>query len=202
MPNPSNFNDLAGRTFSRLTVVRRGANTPSGQSRWECLCQCGNSRVVAGYHLTSGHTQSCGCAKVGARATHRMKGTPTHNTWCAMKQRCNYPASDEYAAYGGRGVKVCDRWNDSFEDFLADMGPRPAGKTIDRYPNRDGNYEPGNCRWATGDEQARNRSTTIFVERDGRRQCIKDWCVELGLNMDRVYGRIRRGATPQEALKC
>ncbi|WP_284335421.1 hypothetical protein [Comamonas sp. NoAH] len=117
-----------------------------------------------------------------------------------MKQRCNYPGSDEYANYGGRGIKVCDRWNESFENFLADMGERPAGHTIER-KDTNGHYEPLNCVWATMEQQQRNRRSTILIERNGVTKCVKDWCIELGLNPDRVYGRIRRGATPEEALK-
>lgn len=130
---------------------------------------------------------------------HGMKGTPTYNTWCAMKQRCCYKRNKQFADYGGRGIKVCDRWM-VFVNFLADMGERPNGMSIER-ENTDGNYEPGNCRWATMAEQQRNRRTTIKVERGGRIQCIKDWCDELNLNVDQVYGRIRRGAAPEEALR-
>ena len=186
--------------FGLLTVLSRAANDRFGRTQWNCRCDCGKEHVAALFRMTSGHTRSCGCIK-GASSKHRGKGTPTHNTWCAMKQRCNYPGSEQYAAYGGRGVKVCTRWSESFENFLADMGPRPAGMTIDRFPNRDGNYEPGNCRWATIDEQARNRSSTLFVEREGVTKCVKDWCDELGLHPDRIYGRIRRGMSPAEALR-
>lgn len=186
--------------FGRLTVLSRAENDRFGRTQWHCRCECGIERVVALFRMTSGHTKSCGCIKGEALATHRGKGTPTHNTWCAMKQRCNYPGSEQYAAYGGRGISVCQRWNDSFEAFLADMGERPEGMTIERIDS-DGNYEPGNCRWATDSEQARNRRSTLLVERDGVTKCVKDWCDELGLHPDKVYGRIRRGASPQEALR-
>ena len=117
-----------------------------------------------------------------------------------MKQRCNYVEGEGYEFYGARSITVCKRWEESFENFLADMGERPEGMTIERnYTN--GNYEPGNCCWASMPEQQRNRRTTIKVDRDGKTQCIKDWCKELGLDLDRVYGRIRRGASPEEALR-
>jgi hypothetical protein len=102
--------------------------------------------------------------------------------------------------YGGRGIKVCQRWSDSFENFLADMGIRPTGTTIERIDN-NGDYTPENCRWAPEAEQARNRRSTIMIERDGVTKCVKDWCEELGLNVDRIYGRIRRGESPSEALR-
>jgi hypothetical protein len=117
-----------------------------------------------------------------------------------MKQRCSDPRHAQFAYYGGRGITVCDRWRSSYEAFVADMGERPAGMTIERNDN-DGPYEPGNCRWAPDAEQARNRRSTIKVERNGVTKCVKDWCAELGLNVDRIYGRIRRGETPQEALR-
>ncbi len=186
--------------FGRLTIKSRADNDKFGRTQWHCICECGKEKVVALFRMTSGHTKSCGCIKGEAKATHRMKGTPTYNSWCAMKQRCNYPGSDEYANYGGRGIKVCDRWNESFENFLADMGERPAGHTIER-KDTNGHYEPLNCVWATMEQQQRNRRSTILIERNGVTKCVKDWCIELGLNPDRVYGRIRRGATPEEALK-
>lgn len=188
-----------GSKFNMLTVLSRAENDRFQRSQWLCRCDCGQEKVVALFRMTSGHTRSCGCVKGKVNFRHGMKGTPTHNTWCAMKQRCENPAHDSYEFYGARGITVCQRWRDSFEAFLADMGERPEGMTIDRIDST-GNYEPGNCRWAPEDEQARNRSSTILVEREGRTQCVKDWCDELGLDVDRVYGRIRRGAAPAEAL--
>ena len=189
-----------GSTFGRLTVKSRADNDKFERTQWNCICECGKEKVVALFRMTSGHTKSCGCIKGKANATHRMKGTPTHNSWCAMKQRCNYPSSNEYAYYGGRGIKVCDRWNEKFENFLADMGERPKGRTIERL-DTNGHYEPGNCVWATMAQQQRNRRSTILIKRNGVTKCVKDWCDELGINPDKVYGRIRRGATPAEALK-
>lgn len=186
--------------FGRLAVLARAENDRFGRTQWHCRCDCGAERTVALFRMTSGHTKSCGCIKGEARATHRGKGTPTHNSWCAMKQRCNYPGSDGYADYGARGITVCARWSESFEAFIADMGPRPPGMTIERM-NTDGNYEPGNCRWATRPEQNRNRRSNINIERGGVTKCVKDWCDELGLDVDQVYGRIRRGANPAEALR-
>lgn len=139
--------------------------------------------------------------KGGARWPNPIRtGTPEHNTWCGMKQRCYYAKHVQFQHYGGRGITVCDRWRNSFEDFLADMGQRPEGTTIDRIDS-DGNYEPSNCRWAPKAEQSRNRKSTINFTRDGVTKCVKDWCDELGLDVDRVYGRIRRGVPVAEALR-
>lgn len=189
-----------GEKYGRLTILSRADNDRFGRTQWNCRCDCGEHRVVALFRMTSGHTKSCGCIKGLANATHRMRGTATHNSWCAMKQRCNYPKHEQFALYGGRGIKVCQRWSDSFENFLADMGIRPTGTTIERIDN-NGDYTPENCRWAPEAEQARNRRSTIMIERDGVTKCVKDWCEELGLNVDRIYGRIRRGESPSEALR-
>lgn len=188
--------ELTGNKCGLLTVESRAA----AANFWNCVCECGTRRVISASHLTTGHTKSCGCIKGKANATHRMRGTPTHNSWCAMKQRCNYKKSRVYEAYGGRGITVCEGWNNSFAAFLADMGERPSNTTLDRYPDTNGNYEPGNCRWAPEAEQARNRRSTIMIERNGVTKCVKDWCEELGIKPDVVYSRIRRGMSPKEAL--
>lgn len=185
--------------FGCLTILSRSENDRFGRTQWLCRCDCGKEHVAALFRMKSGHTKSCGCIKGKANATHRMSGTPTHNSWCAMKQRCNYVGSEGYAYYGGRGIKVCERWND-FAAFLEDMGERPEGHTIER-KDTDGDYEPGNCIWATMAQQQRNRRSTILIERNGITKCVKDWCNELGIKPDVVYGRIRYGMSPQEALK-
>lgn len=122
---------------------------------WNCHCDCG--RMIRARHdqLLCGKTKSCGCLKV--KHGHRSQSpSPTYHSWASMKSRCLNPLATDYNLYGGRGVKVCDRWLD-FNLFLEDMGERPEGKTIDRYPDANGNYEPGNCRWATAGEQNSNR---------------------------------------------
>lgn len=186
-----------GDRFGRLTVVSRFENDRFGRAQWLCVCDCGKEHVAAFFRMKSGHTKSCGCIKRG-NVTHGMSDSKTYNSWLGMKQRCNYQGHAGYSRYGGRGISVCSRW-DSFENFLADMGERPDGMSIDRIdPN--GNYEPGNCKWATIYEQQRNRRSNINVTIGGVTKCIKDWCDDMGRNVDRVYGFIRRGCTPEEAL--
>jgi hypothetical protein len=163
--------DLSGQRFGRLVAVRDvGSN---GKRRlWECRCDCGNISVVDASNLVD-HTRSCGCLKSEIAAknavirstTHGYSPangrTPTYNSWQAMKGRCLDVNHHAYARYGGCGITVCERWME-FENFLADMGERPAGKTLDRHPDPFGGYEPTNCRWATPKEQQHNRRDRVL----------------------------------------
>lgn len=185
--------NLTGRRFGRLTVLSE-AERHGGRVAWACLCDCGAETVSITCNLTTGHTTSCGCALQDVRAsrfvTHGLSGTAEHSVWKGMLRRCENPNEPAYPNYGGRGIKVCERWK-SFENFRADMGERPDGMTIERN-DVNGDYEPGNCRWATMREQQGNRRNTIRVAIGDRVQPLKLWCEELGVAYKKVHLRLNR----------
>ncbi len=196
MPNRQ---DIAGQQFGRLTANRIVGRNNRYQTLWECSCSCGNKVIVYLGHLRNGHTKSCGCLKhenvwnIGAGSQH-FKNHPDYRLWVELRQRCNNPNIDAYKWYGARGISVCKRWS-SFDNFLADMGNRPAGMSLDRI-DVNGNYEPSNCRWATRSEQANNRRDCRYITYKGKTQTIAQWARQVGISHSSMDKRIRKWGAP------
>lgn len=190
--------DISGQRFGRL-VAEKDIGLIHGARRWLCRCDCGKITISTASTLRGGNTKSCGCLrqeKSKARfTTHGAKVdktvTPEYVVWSLMRDRCSNPSNKKFDYYGGKGIKVCQRWDD-FSLFLADMGTRPPGLTIDRI-NADGDYEPCNCRWATRKEQSRNREYCRRVVWDGKEQLLWKLADEYGVPVHTVHQRLNRG---------
>lgn len=195
--------DIVNHKYGRLTVIRR-LGSKKRLVYWECKCICGNTIEVSTGNLRSGNTTSCGCKRKDTIkevcTTHGMVKSNEYQIWAGMKARCSYKKHTVYKRYGGAGIRVCKRWNESFENFYADMGPRPSLKhSIDRIDST-GMYEPGNCRWATPTEQIRNRSNTRHLVYIGVRMTLAEFAECHRLDYDKVKYRLNLGKTPEEII--
>jgi hypothetical protein len=195
--------DLTAQTFGRLTVIERGANK-GPRAYWWCTCACGKRRLVPHDYLTYGKTKSCGCLRKELsrqrRLIHGMRNSPEYHIWCSMRQRCRNPHVKSYADYGGRGITVCERWARSFQNFYADMGPRPSPMhTIER-KNNDGPYSLDNCIWLPNTLQNMNKRSNRLITLDGQTACLQEWIHRTGISLTTFYQRVQRGWSEQEAL--
>lgn len=182
------FKYETGRVYGRLRVVGIAGFNAKKNALWKCICECGREKSVRGNHLRRGFVKSCGCFQVD------NPSTPEYIAWCGMKARCGNPADPSYKNYGGSGIIVSPQWSDSFETFLRNVWRRPSSKhSIDRYPNNDGNYEPGNVRWATRKEQCRNRRTNVKIEIGGVVKTMTEWAEMFGISNDTAGARIKNG---------
>lgn len=192
-----------GTRYGRL-VLQREIRVVRHPVLWECLCDCGAITTKRRIDVVSGNTLSCGCLRIESRQTatakHHMTESKEYRSWCHMKERCSNPNEKMFHRYGGRGITVCDRWLRSFENFYADVGPAPSPlHSIDRIEN-DGNYEPGNVRWAVKSEQARNRSTTRIIECHGERRSVIEWSELSGIPFAVLMCRLKRGWEAERAI--
>lgn len=196
MPNKI---DVLGRRFGRLTVEADGVHV-SGRRRVVCLCTCGSRKQYDPRLLLNGQTRSCGCyqkevvAAICAQGgTHHASGSDVYNIWIKMKSRCENADDAKYPEYGGRGISVCAQWRTDFEAFATYMGPRPsASHSIDRI-DVNGNYEPGNCRWASPKEQARNKRRHRLVIYQGSSMPLSQACELANINYRSALYRLNRG---------
>lgn len=196
------LHDLTGRRFGRYTVIAQAPGR-AGKTVWRCRCDCGNERSVTATTLKRGQTMSCGCLRPSliaeSRRTHGMRKSPEYRNWLRMRERCEDEKCPAFLDYGGRGIRVCERWQD-FALFFADVGPRPSPRhSLDRIDN-DRGYEPGNVRWATAKEQQRNRRNNAVLTYAGRTACLAEWAESTRLPAYLIRRRIVRGMSAADAL--
>ena len=196
---------MEGLRFGSLTVLRREGSTPRNNggavATWRCRCDCGQTVVVRGYKLRQGAKKACGINGHHYRTAFVESTKSENRIWNGMLQRCYNPKSKAWSNYGGRGIKVCKRWKESFENFLNDMGPRPSpNHSIDRHPDMNGNYEPTNCRWATPTEQGLNRRDTVLVVFRGKTITVSEYAKEIGVYSGMIRRRLVRGWSVEDAL--
>lgn len=188
--------DLTGMQFGRWTVIRREGSDKYKHPLWMCICECGNESCIAGAALVRGKSLSCGCLQKemlsNKQATHRMSHTKEHKAWLSIKKRCYKKDSQDYSNYGGRGIKVCNRWLESFENFFEDMGYAPTPKhSIDRI-DVNGDYSPENCRWATPKQQANNTRFNKYVIFNGEKMTLHQVADATGVDYLRLWDRYSR----------
>ncbi len=201
--------DLRNKKFGMLTVLDMpDERQPDGRLKVWCLCECGRKNLVCKKSLKNGNSYSCGCYRrrnleiINKKHGYAVRGRfmTEYNSWTAMKQRCYYEKSNNYHNYGGRGITVCDRWINSFDNFISDMGLKPSNSySLDRIDN-NGNYEPGNCRWATKQQQMSGRSTSHVIEYNGIKDTIQHWAKKFGINRSTLLARLNMGWSVEESL--
>lgn len=197
-----------GEVFGRLTVISIGGMVKNVRFI-RCKCQCGTLKIVRQGDLREGYTKSCGCLQREVRAatatTHgACKGhqtIPEYQAWAGMKERCHNPNLRSWKYYGAKGVKICQRWLGSFSNFLEDMGTKPTpGHSLDRWPKRNGNYEPGNCRWATDEQQNNNKADNRIITIKGESKTIAQWSRATGIKFITIWARLERGWTGEKII--
>lgn len=193
--NGPKIKNETGNRYGRLLVLSPAGNQ-LGRVQWECQCDCGQIAIVSGCALRGGGTKSCGCISIETtkanRTTHGATANytrpPEYKVYAGIKRRCYNRNEKAYPFYGGRGIKMCERWRNDFAAFLSDMGPRPSDKhSIDRFPNHKGDYEPSNCRWATFEQQMNNRQNNRIVEYQGSGMTIAQLSRKTGINYHTLY---------------
>jgi len=206
------YQDLAGRIFGRLCVVgfARRERRESGSTRvlWHTVCECGSKRITPTSDLLRGACTSCGCAKrdrLAAGATHgETRGrrmSVEYRTWALIIARCTNPKATGYKNYGGRRIFVCKEWRNNFSAFLSSIGRRPSVQhSIERINNNKG-YKPGNCRWATREEQGANKRNNHLLKHRGKTLHVSAWARELGVHVQTILWRLKAGKSVAQALK-
>lgn len=199
---PAHRIDLTGQRFGRLTVISYyGAD--KGQTKWNCICDCGNEHIAASRSLRHGDTRSCGCILREfneSQRTHGRQPRRLHRIWSGMKCRCHDPNNKDFRNYGARGISVSEEWSgfEAFRDWALSHGYRDD-LTLDRI-DVNGNYSPENCRWATAEEQANNRTNNHKVSYKGETKNVSEWAKQYGIDASLFHAAIRRGKTIDEIV--
>lgn len=204
---PKKAKDITGQIFERLTVLGPVGKSSNRQILWLCHCICGKQTVTTRGNLIYGHTKSCGCKNIDAiikrSKTHGMSKSPLYKTWNRIIERCTNSNHEHFSYYGGRGIKVHETWLTAFQMFYNHVSKLPYfernGYTLDRI-NNDGDYEPGNVRWATKNQQARNKRTNHIYTYKGKSQCLATWAEEYNLTYPTLKGRLKLGWNIHDAL--
>ncbi len=195
---------LVDKKFNRLLVISEAGRTEKNNRLWNCRCECGKVQVATTSALQRGLTKSCGCLQREkwhkTLTKHGRADTVEYILWKAMKQRSHNPNHKDYADYGGRGIFVCQEWQDSFQSFFDHMGARPKkNDSIERVDHNKG-YEPGNCIWLDKRLQNRNKRSNVMITYSGKTMCLTEWCEVLGLSYDTIQTRRRKGITAPEEI--
>lgn len=205
--------DLTGKKINRLTVIKRVDNSRWNETRWLCKCDCGKEVIATYGKIAYGHTKSCGClAKdifVKNVTKHKLRNTRLYNIWANMKQRCNNPNQKAYKYYGARGIKVCDEWLNSFENFYHWAIKNGYEKHLQKFGNKNttidridvnGNYEPSNCKWSTQKEQSLNKTNNHLIKYNNEEHTISEWAIIKNLTKSTIYHRLQRGWSVEKTL--
>lgn len=192
------FSDLTGHRFHRLTVIQRNGVDRNRNVRWLCRCDCGNEITTRGFALTGGQTKSCGCymRDVNARlirdrsVTHDLSQSPEYKIYQAIIQRCTNPKNKSYKDYGGRGILLCDRWRQGFENFISDVGRRPTKSHLLDRRNNNGHYEPGNVHWTSRIRQGRNKRNNVLITHDEKNLPMSEWAEIKGIPYGTLWARL------------
>ena len=197
--------EYIGKRFGYWLIKEHKGLDKHGHQIYLCHCDCGNEKIVALGNLKTGKSTNCGCVKIANlkgndyNKKHGMSFSREYRTWESMIARCECETNREYSDWGGRGIKVCERWHD-FNNFYADMGKRPPNTTLDRIDN-NGNYEPSNCRWANAKTQANNRRSNTLITFNGKTQTLQQWADETGIYKNTISMRINHyGWSIEKAL--
>lgn len=199
--------DLTGQRFGKLIVLEKAGKAKDGHCTWKCKCDCGNETIVNSNNLRSGNTKSCGCGekenlkKLHFKKVHGDSNSKLYAIWKSMRQRCNNSSNLMYNYYGGRGITVCQEWDNdyiTFKNWAIENG-YSENLSIDRIDNNKG-YSPENCRWATKIQQANNMRNNHYITLNNKTQSLTEWCKELNIKRDTVKSRLYRGWSEEKAL--